>query len=94
MKRQMYLLILPALLFSHLLAGCNSGDDITPEPEPDEPTVDMSTTCRNPQESGMYQTFYKPEQGYVGDPMPYYNADEKGSTCFTFTKMPTNIPSI
>ena len=74
MKRQMYLLILPALLFSHLLAGCNSGDDITPEPEPDEPTVDMSTTCRNPQESGMYQTFYKPEQGYVGDPMPYYNA--------------------
>jgi beta-fructofuranosidase len=77
MKRQMYLLILPALLFSHLLAGCNSGDDITPEPEPDEPTVDMSTTCRNPQESGMYQTFYKPEQGYVGDPMPYYNADEK-----------------
>lgn len=72
MKKQMY--IIPIILLLHSLAGCNGDNDITPDP--DEPTVDMSTTCRNPQEAGMYQTFYKPQHGYVGDPMPYYHEAE------------------
>jgi len=90
MKRAMYLLTV--LLFLHLLTGCNGDNGITPEPEPVDPDVDMSTTCRNPQESGMYQTFYKPEQGYVGDPMPYYNADDKKFYLFYLYENANNHP--
>lgn len=41
-----------------------------------ETQVDTTTTCRSVVESGAYSTFYKPQNGYVGDPMPYYNADD------------------
>src|SRR5690606_29198770 len=72
MKKLIY--IIPTLFLFHATAGCNSDKGITPDP--DKPSIDMSTTCRSVQESGSYQTFYKPQHGDVGDPMPYYNAEE------------------
>src|SRR5690606_10232529 len=39
-------------------------------------TVDMSITCSNKQEAGGCQLFYKPQQGFVGDPMPYFYAND------------------
>ncbi|SFS31086.1 glycoside hydrolase family 32 protein [Sphingobacterium wenxiniae] len=67
----------PFLLFISVLTGCG-GDD---GPSPITPTtpaseVDVSTTCIDKQEAGGYQVFYKPQQGFVGDPMPYFNADD------------------
>lgn len=90
MEKKMYLL--PVLFFLHLLIGCSGDNGTTPEPEPVDPDVDMSTTCRNPQESGMYQTFYKPEQGYVGDPMPFYNTDDKKFYLFYLYENANNHP--
>jgi len=55
--------------------GCK-GNDQTPPTEKPTVDVDMSTTCTNVQESGTYRTFYQPAQGYVGDPMPYYNTSD------------------
>lgn len=74
MKKQKY--TIPILLFLHVMAGCNSGNGGIEQPGTDDPLYDTSTTCRSPEESGVYQTFYKPQHGYVGDPMPYYNAGE------------------
>ncbi|TYP96221.1 beta-fructofuranosidase [Sphingobacterium allocomposti] len=68
--------LFPFLFYVHLLTGCKNNEIPAPtDPEPD-PTVDMSITCSNKQEAGGYQLFYKPQQGFVGDPMPYFNADD------------------
>lgn len=76
MKTKMYLL--PTLFFMSVFTGCKSEDKGVPNEKTNEiPKMDMSTTCTPAQETGMYQTFYKPQLGYVGDPMPYYNIDEK-----------------
>ncbi len=61
-----------------LLTSCKSGDQSLPLDKPSDPVaVDRSTSCTSVQEAGLFQTFYKPQQGFVGDPMPYYNADDK-----------------
>lgn len=66
--------ILPVVFILNALMGCKEDDK---RPPVEEQLVDMSTTCTNVQEGGVYQTFYQPLQGYVGDPMPYYNADDQ-----------------
>ena len=64
------------LLFLHSLAGCSSDNGGIDNPE-ETLEYDTTTTCRNPEESGgAYQTFYTPQHGYVGDPMPYYHTAE------------------
>ncbi|MGE8243868.1 MAG: glycoside hydrolase domain-containing protein [Sphingobacterium sp.] len=76
MKTNLYLF--PALCFIALLTSCKSGDQTLPVDKPDGPaSVDRSTSCTMVQETGLFQTFYKPQQGFVGDPMPYYNVDDK-----------------
>lgn len=66
-----------SFIFSVLLlflqcSGCsgNSGNDPI-----DDQTIDTTTTYKSVTETGSYLTLYKPQTGYVGDPMPYYNAD-------------------
>lgn len=47
------------------------------EEKPDGPgigggqTVDKTTDCKTPSESGSYTTFYKPAIGWFGDPIPF-----------------------
>lgn len=67
--------ILSILFVLNTLTGCK-GDDSIPPTEPPIESVDRSTTCTNVQDNGIYRTFYQPPQGYVGDPMPYYNAGD------------------
>jgi beta-fructofuranosidase len=67
--------IFPTLLALNLIMGCKSGQD-TPKPQEPINEVDMSTNCLTGQEKG-YKTFYQPQQGYVGDPMPYYNTTDQ-----------------
>lgn len=57
------------------ISSCSSDDDVTPPIV--EASVDTTTNCRSVTETGAYMTFYKPQSGYVGDPMPYYNADDQ-----------------
>lgn len=73
MKTKFY--TLSVLMFFISVAGCDSGND--PDTEPPVSTVDTTTTCRNPQEVGSYSVFYKPQNTWVGDPMPYYNEADK-----------------
>lgn len=68
MKQALFLFTTAFLFLS--CAGCKGVND------PDNPkttTVDTTTTIRTVQESGAYTTLYKPQVGYVGDPMPYFN---------------------
>src|SRR5690606_37810178 len=67
--------ILSILFVLNTLTGCK-GDDNIPPTEPPIEGVDRSTTCTNVQDNGIYRTFYQPLQGYVGDPMRYYNAGD------------------
>lgn len=63
------LILLPALFMLFSCIGCEN--HVVPGYE--KPLVDITTVCRSVQETGGYSTFYKPQAGYVGDPMPYYN---------------------
>lgn len=67
------------LVFLYSLATCSGCKPATPEPDPG---VDTSLDCRNMQEAGMYQTFFKPANGETGDPMPYYSTKDKTFYCF------------
>lgn len=76
MKTKKYLL--PALFFMNALTGCKSEDKpVIPEVPDEKGKMDVTTNCLTGQETGLYQTYYRPQQGFVGDPMPYYNADDK-----------------
>lgn len=55
-----------------IIIGCKKKD----VPPNDHETVDTTSNCRTVTETGGYTTFYKPTSGYVGDPMPYYNAED------------------
>ncbi|MDD3077661.1 MAG: glycoside hydrolase family 32 protein [Paludibacter sp.] len=44
---------------------------------PEEPTIDVSLDKRTIQEDGAYQIFYKTANDITGDPMPYYNEQDK-----------------
>lgn len=72
MKSNYYLYLLALLFIS--CVSCDGGE--TPDP-PVTTQIDTTTTCRSVQESGNYATLYKPQAGYVGDPMPYYNEADK-----------------
>ena len=62
-------MLLPGLFTLFSCTGCDN--EVNPGNE--KPLVDITTVCRSVQEMGGYATFYKPQAGYVGDPMPYYN---------------------
>lgn len=53
-----------------LAASCDSKDEI--EENNKKPTVDLTTHCRTPLETGGYQYFFRPNHTWVGDPMPFY----------------------
>ena len=38
-----------------------------------EEVVDKTTDCQSANEKGAYTTWYKPANGWVGDPIPYYD---------------------
>ncbi len=65
--------ILSAFLLFLSCTSCDGNDNVTPE----IPQIDTTTTLRSVTESGGYATFYKPQTGFVGDPMPYYNEADK-----------------
>ncbi len=68
--------MLQFLVLLALLTSASCGDPNTgPNPD-DQPSIDTTTTIRNIQETGGYSTFYKPQTGFVGDPMPYYNTTD------------------
>ncbi|RKO72425.1 DUF4975 domain-containing protein [Sphingobacterium puteale] len=81
MRTKLYLI--PVLCLMALLTNCKSVDQSLSLDKPSDPiAVDRSTSCTSVQEAGLFQTFYKPQEGFVGDPMPYYNADDKNYYLF------------
>ncbi len=69
--------ILPLLLMQIILfLSTSCSKDEKEDTEEVLIVVDTTTTCRSVVESGGYSTFYKPQSGYVGDPMPYFNSDD------------------
>ncbi|MGJ1190850.1 glycoside hydrolase domain-containing protein [Sphingobacterium siyangense] len=76
MRPKIYLL--PTVFLLSLLTSCKNGDEssIGLDRPMEILPVDSSTACISGQEAGPYQRFYRPQQGFVGDPMPYYNAND------------------
>lgn len=73
--------ILSAMFLALSCSGCKGNDPvITPTT-----SVDTTTTVRTISETGGYATLYKPQSGYVGDPMPYFNAAD--NTFYVFFLM-------
>lgn len=62
-----------ALPFMLLFITCISCNGVNPTDPPVTSGIDTTTSIRTIQETGGYSTLYKPQTGYVGDPMPYYN---------------------
>jgi len=77
MKRKLFVLPIAVLFIS----GTSCVGVNTPVP-PETSEIDTTTTIRTIQETGGYATLYKPQSGYVGDPMPYYN--ESDNTFYVF----------
>jgi beta-fructofuranosidase len=72
------------------MIACGNDDPVS---EPDSETgVDMTSDCRNPQETGAYATFFKPQNGFVGDPMPFYDADDKTFRLYFLYENANNHP--
>ncbi len=71
MKRKLFLLPIGLLFMS-----CTSCVGVNPPVPPVTSGIDTTTTIRTTQETGGYATLYKPQNGYVGDPMPYYNKSD------------------
>ncbi len=72
MKTKLFLLPIAVLFISG-----NSCVGVNPPTPPVTTKIDTTTTIRTIQETGGYATFYKPQSGFVGDPMPYYNEGDK-----------------
>jgi beta-fructofuranosidase len=68
------------LFISLLLFSCENNDN--PLPNNEEDIVDTTLDCKSPQETGAYSTFFKPQNGWVGDPMPFYDEDSKTYSLF------------
>ena len=91
MKRK--ILLLPVLFLFLSCTGCGGSTNNPPEPS----QIDTTTTLRTITEAGGYSTLYKPQSGYVGDPMPYYN--QADNTFYIFFLMdwrngaPTDHPA-
>lgn len=71
MKNYCLFLIFPFFFF---FTSCGEKDD--PKDDPDD-GIDKTLNCTSPQDVGAYNTFYKPQTGWVGDPMPFYNEDDR-----------------
>lgn len=65
-------------LFAIVTLTACSDDDVTPQPV--GPTNGLEHIDAS--DAGLYTSFYKPEIGYVGDPMPFYN--EADQTFYLF----------
>ena len=68
MKRYIYVLF---MFITLNLWACSDS-----EPSTDgggEEVVDKTTDCQSANEKGAYTTWYKPANGWVGDPIPYYD---------------------
>ena len=70
--------LFPTVFLLSLLTSCKNGDESSTglDRRMEILPVDSSTACISGQEVGPYQRFYRPQQGFVGDPMPYYNAND------------------
>lgn len=68
MKRKIF--FFPSLLLLLSATSCRGGNS---NPPADISQIDTTTTLRTITETGGYSTLYKPQTGYVGDPMPYYS---------------------
>jgi len=66
-------LLLLSQLILILTASCSKNESVKEETLSQ---VDTTTTCKSVEESGAYSIFYKPQSGYVGDAMAYFNADD------------------
>ncbi|KAA6300696.1 MAG: Sucrose-6-phosphate hydrolase [Candidatus Ordinivivax streblomastigis] len=60
-----------------VFSSCRESDNPLPDNGGNDGDIDITIDCKNPQETGSYTTFYKPQNGYVGDPMPFYDEDSK-----------------
>jgi beta-fructofuranosidase len=65
------------LLLSIACLFFSCGGDESDTPDTPESKVDATLTKRTITESGAYQIFYKQANDITGDPMPYYNEQEK-----------------
>ncbi|MSH99097.1 hypothetical protein GKF86_26640, partial [Escherichia coli] len=67
MKKFIYVLFMFA---TFNLWACS---DSEPSTDGGEEVVDKTTDCQSASEKGAYTTWYKPANGWVGDPFPYYD---------------------
>ncbi|WP_158275631.1 glycoside hydrolase family 32 protein [Marinilabilia rubra] len=65
-----YIFILMLLGIVGMAASCD--DENNSENIKEDPDVDLSTQRRFPQEVGGYEYFFRPQNTWVGDPMPFY----------------------
>ncbi len=72
MKNLFFILSILSLFFAAV--SCKEGSDVK---TPITTAVDTTSNIRNVNESGGYSTFYKSQNGFTGDPMPYYNESDK-----------------
>ena len=65
-----------SVIFIFFFIRCNGSDE--PTPYNDNPKVDMTLDYRPPTPTTQaYQTFFKPANAETGDPMPFYNPEDK-----------------
>jgi beta-fructofuranosidase len=70
-----------------LSSGCKKSE--VPE---ETATIDTTLDCKTAQETGAYTTFYKPQNGFVGDPMPFYNSGDGAYYLFFLYENSNNHP--
>lgn len=68
MKKYIYAV---SFFMAFSLWACGNND--TPSVEGDDEEVDQTTDCRPGNDKGAYSTWFKPANGWVGDPIPYYD---------------------
>ncbi|GHT46882.1 glycosyl hydrolase [Bacteroidia bacterium] len=71
-----HIFLLGLFCVSFVFASCGDNDNLPPD-NGETDTVDKTLDCKSPQETGAYTTFFKPQNGWVGDPMPFYDEDSK-----------------
>lgn len=65
MKRSVLLSL--SIILTISLSACSDNDDSPQEGG----NIDKTTYCKSAYEAGAYNTFFKPENGWVGDPIPF-----------------------
>lgn len=56
--------------------ACDDKNDLSVVINPGD-EIDEALDCKEVADQGGYSTFYKPEIGWVGDPMPFYNESDQ-----------------